>query len=49
MDAAAIPFPSAETTPPVTKMKRVCGRLGLSGISNSGRPVYRRDRRTLRS
>jgi hypothetical protein len=28
MDAAAMPLPSDETTPPVTKMNRV--RLGLS-------------------
>ena len=29
MEAAAIPLPSEDTTPPVTKMKRVGGRFGI--------------------
>src|SRR5215208_6749617 len=45
-EAAAMPFPSAETTPPVTKMKRVSGRL--SDIKSLGSPVYSPDRRTTR-
>src|SRR5215218_5470773 len=32
IDAAAIPLPSEETTPPVTKMKRVRGRDSGIGI-----------------
>src|SRR3954447_8776363 len=32
MDAAAMPFPSEETTPPVTKMKRVRGRGSDTGL-----------------
>src|SRR5687767_7013219 len=43
-EAAAIPFPSAETTPPVTKTKRVSGRL--CDIKSLGNPVYSPDRRT---
>ncbi len=37
IDAAAIPFPRAETTPPVTKMKRVspAGVLFLSKVRSS--------------
>src|SRR3954453_84024 len=46
-DAAAMPFPSAETTPPVMKMKRVSGRL--SGIKSLGSRVYSKVRRTTRS
>src|SRR6185436_581145 len=42
-EAAAMPFPSAETTPPVMKMKRVSGRLW--GIKSLGNPVYRLTRR----
>ncbi len=30
MDAEAIPLPSAETTPPVTKMKRVGCESGMA-------------------
>src|SRR5918997_2790487 len=43
-EAAAMPFPSAETTPPVTKTKRVSGRL--SGINSLGSRVYSSTRRT---
>src|SRR5688572_6483013 len=43
-EAAAMPFPSAETTPPVTKIKRVSGRL--CGIKSLGNPVYSPGRRT---
>src|SRR5918994_5189352 len=46
-EAAAMPFPSAETTPPVTKMKRVSGRLW--GIKSLGSRVYSSRRRTSRS
>src|SRR5215211_129505 len=42
-EAAAMPFPSAETTPPVTKTKRVSGRL--AGIQALGRRVYSAGRR----
>src|SRR5919197_5498763 len=42
-EAAAMPFPSAETTPPVTKMKRVSGRL--CGIKSLGSRVYSTTRR----
>src|SRR3954468_523424 len=43
-EAAAMPFPSAETTPPVTNMKRVSGRL--CGIKSLGSRVYSKARRT---
>src|SRR5215210_5397591 len=43
-EAAAMPFPSAETTPPVMKMKRVSGRL--CGIKSLGSRVYSHARRT---
>ena len=32
MEAAAMPLPSDETTPPVTKMNLVLERVRLSGI-----------------
>src|SRR5947208_6423731 len=44
IDAAAIPLPSAETTPPVTKMKRVVGRAVFSkdllGMRRPAERVY---------
>src|SRR5215208_7068430 len=46
-EAAAMPFPSAETTPPVMKMKRVSGRL--CGIKSLGSRVYSSGRRTTRA
>src|SRR5687768_9896044 len=47
IDEAAMPFPSEETTPPVTKMNRVWpwGMLALSSVGVAGRePTYRRSR-----
>src|SRR5919109_1722488 len=46
-EAAAMPFPSAETTPPVMKIKRVSGRL--CGIKSLGNPVYSSARRSTRT
>ena len=32
IEAEAMPFPSDETTPPVTKMYRGLGKMGPSGV-----------------
>jgi hypothetical protein len=32
MEAEAMPFPSDDTTPPVTKMYRGLGKMGPSGV-----------------
>src|SRR3954447_25451785 len=49
IDAAAMPLPSEDTTPPVTKMKRVVPFVGASGmrVIPSDRVYISQQRRTF--